>query len=149
LRTKAALIEAVVEGVAEPPLEGDLLGALETLVGALSPKLATLGDAESGEDAVDRLLREAVAAARAQPGPTAGGPEREALRRLPAEAILALARVLSGPVTTRYRVDSSSTAGAYYCSVSKVCFARPTLSRIYWTEAVQTNGLGFWLRCST
>jgi hypothetical protein len=114
LRTKAALIEAVVEGVAEPPLEGDLLGALETLVGALSPKLATLGDSESGEDAVDRLLREAVAAARAQPGPTAGGPEREALRRLPAEAILALARVLSGPVTTRYRVDSSSTAGAYY-----------------------------------
>jgi hypothetical protein len=39
---------------------------------------------------------------------------REALRQLPADAILALARVLSGPATQRYRASSSSKAGKFY-----------------------------------
>ena len=39
---------------------------------------------------------------------------REALRQLPAEAIQALARVLSGPTTQRYRVGSSSKPGKFY-----------------------------------
>jgi hypothetical protein len=39
---------------------------------------------------------------------------REELRALPQEAILALARVLSGPTSSRYRVTSSSKPGAFY-----------------------------------
>ena len=39
---------------------------------------------------------------------------REALRRLPSEALLALARVLSGPSVQRYRASSSSKPGAFY-----------------------------------
>jgi len=39
---------------------------------------------------------------------------REALRQLPADAILALARVLSGPATQRYRASSSSKPGKFY-----------------------------------
>jgi SWI/SNF-related matrix-associated actin-dependent regulator of chromatin subfamily A-like protein 1 len=114
LRTKAALIEAVVEGRGAVPTDGDLLSELESLVGALSPKLASLGDDESGEDAVDRLLREAVAAVAARSASTESGPARDGLRALPEEAILALARVLSGPSATRYRVKSGSAPGASY-----------------------------------
>jgi hypothetical protein len=91
---------------------------LEALVGALSPSIATLGDAESDEDAVDRLLREAVAAAATRDAARESTPAarlaRASLRRLPADAILALARVLSGPATERYRATSGSRPGAYY-----------------------------------
>jgi SWI/SNF-related matrix-associated actin-dependent regulator of chromatin subfamily A-like protein 1 len=115
LRTKAALIEAVVEGRGELPADGDLLGELEALVRSLSPQLASLSDEESGEDPVDRLLREvARAAALREEAQTARGAEGEALRLLAAEAILALARVLSGPAVTRYRARSGSKPGAFY-----------------------------------
>jgi SWI/SNF-related matrix-associated actin-dependent regulator 1 of chromatin subfamily A len=114
LRTKAALIEAVVEGRGEVPVDGDLFAELESLVGSLSTKLASLSDAESGEDPVDRLLREAVAAVAARSASSEARAARDDLRALPEEAILALARVLSGPVTSRYRVKSSSKAGAFY-----------------------------------
>lgn len=40
--------------------------------------------------------------------------KRYALEQLPADAILALARVLSGPTTQRYRVASSSKPGKFY-----------------------------------
>jgi hypothetical protein len=39
---------------------------------------------------------------------------REGFRALPADAILALARALGGPVTQRYRADSSSKPGSVY-----------------------------------
>src|SRR5687768_15458777 len=58
LGVKASLIEAVVEGTGDVPMDGDLLSELESLLRGLSPSIATLGDAESGEDSVDRLLRE-------------------------------------------------------------------------------------------
>jgi hypothetical protein len=77
LRTKAALIEAVVKGRGEVPTDGDLFAELEALVASLSPKLASLGDEESGEDPVDRLLREAVAAVGAE---RVGGDARGARR---------------------------------------------------------------------
>jgi SWI/SNF-related matrix-associated actin-dependent regulator of chromatin subfamily A-like protein 1 len=114
LRTKARLIEAVVEGEGAVPADGDLLSELEALVRSLSPELASLSDAESGEDPVDRLLREAVRAAALREEGAGRAAEREALRRLPAEAILALARVLSGPALTRYRARSGSKPGAFY-----------------------------------
>jgi hypothetical protein len=114
LSTKAGLIEAVVEGKGDVPLDGDLFSELESLVRSLSPELATLGDEESGEDPVDRLLREAVAAVAAKEAPADVQARQKSLRAMPAEAILALARVLSGPATTRYRVEAGSKPGTYY-----------------------------------
>ena len=80
----------------------------------LSPSIANLSDTESGEDPVDRLLREITRAANEREAPEAARTSRDALRRLPAEALQALARVLSGPVAQRYRAPSSSKPGAYY-----------------------------------
>ena len=114
LRVKASLIEAVVEGTGAVPLDADLLTELESHLRRLSPSMATLSDAESGEDAVDRLLREVTQAMAAKEGSAAQRVTREALRQLPAEAIRALARVLSGPTTQRYRIASSSKPGTFY-----------------------------------
>ena len=114
LKVKASLIEAVVEGTGPVPMDADLLTELESLLGGLSPSIATLKDAESGEDAVDRLLREVSQAMAAKEVSQEQRMTREALRQLPAEAIQALARVLSGPTTQRYRVGSSSKPGKFY-----------------------------------
>ena len=114
LKVKASLIEAVVEGTGAVPMHADLLTELESLLGGLSPSIATLTDAESGEDAVDRLLREVTQTMATKEAPTEQRAAREALRQLPADAILALARVLSGPTTQRYRVSSSSKPGRFY-----------------------------------
>jgi SWI/SNF-related matrix-associated actin-dependent regulator of chromatin subfamily A-like protein 1 len=114
LGVKASLIEAVVEGTGAVPIDADLLAELESLLRGLSPSIATLGDAESGEDAVDRLLREAAQAMAAKEASTEQRAARVALRQLPAEAILALARVLSGPTAQRYRVASSSKPGVFH-----------------------------------
>jgi len=115
LSVKTDLIEAVVGGgEASVASGGDLISELESLVGALSPGMASVADRESGEDPVDRLLREAVAAMAAREVPESLRSARDYLRQLPAEAIRALARVLSGPVVQRYRVASSSRPGAFY-----------------------------------
>jgi SWI/SNF-related matrix-associated actin-dependent regulator 1 of chromatin subfamily A len=115
LSVKAGLIEAVVEGTGDAStMDGNLLSELEELVRGLSPAIATVGDAESDEDPVDRLLREAVASISAKDAPGPIRTARTRLQQLPAEAILALARALSGPTRQRYRVESSTRAGAYY-----------------------------------
>ena len=114
LRAKSALIRAVVDGEGDASSSGDLLAELESLVRSLSPNIATLGDAESGEDPVDRLLREVTRAAAEREQAGEDRAEVEALRQLPADALRALAQVLAGPVTQRYRVASSSRPGAFY-----------------------------------
>ena len=117
LAVKSRLIDAVVEGGTAPDAGGaggDLLAELEALVKTLSPGIASLSDAEGGEDAVDRLLREAAAAVAARDAAPDERARREALRRLPADAILALARVLGGPAAERYRAVSSSRPGQFY-----------------------------------
>lgn len=114
LMTKAALIEAVVEGRGDIPIDGDLLSELEAVVRTLSPSIATLGDGESGEDPVDRLLREAMQAVEAKNLPQGEQQRRIQLRQLPAEAIRALARVLSEPTKQQYRAASNSRPGAFY-----------------------------------
>lgn len=122
LSAKAALVDVVVEGVGAAPegagLTGDLLGDLERLVAQLSPGIATLDDAASGEDPVDRLLREVTAAVAARSDARGvardvGDAEPRAPRALPAEAILALARVLAGPASRRWRLASTSGRGHY------------------------------------
>ncbi|HKG91670.1 MAG TPA: DEAD/DEAH box helicase [Gemmatimonadaceae bacterium] len=115
LAVKSRLIEAVVEGgVAPDETGGDLLAELEALVKTLSPSIASLSDGDASEDPVDRLLREAAAAVAAKGAAPDERARREALRRLPAEALLALARVLSGPAAERYRAVSSSRPGQFY-----------------------------------
>ena len=115
LAVKSGLIEAVVEGTGDPSaMDGNLLTELEALVSGLSPAIASVADAESGEDPVDRLLREAVASMAAKDAPEPTRSARARLQQLPAEAILALARALSGPTRQRYRVESSTRAGTYY-----------------------------------
>jgi SWI/SNF-related matrix-associated actin-dependent regulator 1 of chromatin subfamily A len=115
LAVKSGLIEAVIEGTGDATaMDGNLLTELEALVSSLSPAIASVGDAESGEDPVDRLLREAVASMAAQDAPEQTRSARARLQQLPAEAILALARALSGPTRQRYRVESSTRAGTYY-----------------------------------
>ena len=106
LRAKSALIEAVVEGRADMPVDADLFAELESLVRTLQPT--------SGEDLVDQFLREVARAAAESNAPEQSRISREALRRLPAEALMALARVLSGPALDRYRVASSSKPGAFH-----------------------------------
>jgi SWI/SNF-related matrix-associated actin-dependent regulator 1 of chromatin subfamily A len=114
LEAKSALIEAVVEGRAGDVPARDLFSELEELVRTLSPSLASLKEGESGEDPVDRLLREVSRAAAERDVPEQRRASRDALRRLPAEALLGLARALSGPATNRYRASSSSKPGVYY-----------------------------------
>jgi SWI/SNF-related matrix-associated actin-dependent regulator 1 of chromatin subfamily A len=113
LRAKTALIEAVVEGREDLAVDLDMLAELEALVRSLSPRLADAAGADDAEDPVDRLLREAVEAAHRREEATRVH-ERVVQRALPAEAILALARVLSGPASTRFRARSSSKAGAFH-----------------------------------
>ena len=118
LVTKSALVEAVVEGKGDVPLGGDVLSELEQLVRSLSPGIASLGDAESGEDPVDRLLREVSAAARVREAAEAAagdaGARRGSLGALSDEAIQALARaLLGGAASKRYRIESASRPGTY------------------------------------
>ena len=114
LRVKSSLVEAVVEGKGSMPVDTDLLSELESLVRTLSPEIATLADAESDEDPVDRLLREVTRAAAERELPAEVRSTTETLRGLPADALHALARVLSGPTTERYRASSTSKPGAFY-----------------------------------
>lgn len=114
LVAKAELIEAVVEGKGGVVPNGDLLRDLEQLISSLSPGIATLSDAESGEDAVDRLLREVCEAVRrgeSAAGEESDGTVRSALHQLPEEAVMALARALMSPPVTRYRAASGSKPG--------------------------------------
>jgi len=60
------------------------------------------------------LLREVSQAMTAKESSAAQRAARDALRELPADAILALARVLSGSTPQRYRASSSSKPGKFY-----------------------------------
>jgi SWI/SNF-related matrix-associated actin-dependent regulator of chromatin subfamily A-like protein 1 len=112
LAAKGAVIDAVVEGSADAVIDSDLLSDLESLIGSLSPSIATLGGPT--EDPVDRLLREVARAAEAKYSTEASRVVRDRVATLPADAVLALARVLSGPTLERYRAVSASHPGSFY-----------------------------------
>jgi SWI/SNF-related matrix-associated actin-dependent regulator of chromatin subfamily A-like protein 1 len=95
LEVKGAFVDAVVEGRGVVPESGDLLTELEAMVRTLPPE--TAGADGGDEDAVDRLLRE-VAARGARGESREGGGDAARPRRMPAEAIDALARALGGAV---------------------------------------------------
>src|SRR5690606_13959906 len=121
LEAKAALIDAVVEGSGDIPLGSGLLEELQDALRSLSPEIATLSDDESGEDPVDRVLREVTAAVErkeAAERAAAGGAASAAPKRpsLSSEAIRALARALAGPRSERFRV-TGSRGGRYELDV--------------------------------
>ena len=118
LKTKAALVNAVVEGGAiAGDLSGNVLDELQRALRAISPGLADAPDRIEDDDVIERLLRQASEDLRVTE-PSGTGPavplrrpeEIEALRR----ALEVLSRVLSGPSVTRYRIASTSQPGVEY-----------------------------------
>jgi SWI/SNF-related matrix-associated actin-dependent regulator 1 of chromatin subfamily A len=118
LETKAALVNAVVEGGA---LAGDLSGnVLDELLHAIRVISPGLGDSSAliqDEELVDRLLRHASDELRgSRPVSVDGGStprtaaDMDALRH----ALEALLKVLAGPASTRYRITSTSKPGVGY-----------------------------------
>jgi SWI/SNF-related matrix-associated actin-dependent regulator 1 of chromatin subfamily A len=116
LETKATLVDAVVEGqaVADEAL-GNVLDELERALEALSPRLADTSPHDLDDEQVRQLVRELADERRGQSGDRDTHRSTHALDpAVTRQALLALARALRGPAATRYRVASSSKAGAYY-----------------------------------
>ena len=110
LEEKATLIDQLVEGTALPEdLQMDVMGELRRVMGALEPQLNLLSTGEVDEAKMRELLEVAGRAFRESQAPA-----QVVAKPPPPAALEALARVLTGPTTARYRVDSSSKPGAYY-----------------------------------
>ena len=111
LEEKANLIDQLVEGKALPDeLQLDVMGELRRVIGALEPQLQALSPTDLNETKIRELLEEAGNSFR-ESQPHA---DPSAISAPPPAAVDALARVLTGPSTERYRVDSSSKPGEYY-----------------------------------
>ena len=110
LEEKTNIIDQLVEGAALPEeLQLNVMGELRRVMGSLEPTLERLSPAEIDEEKVRELLETAGRTFREtheHVGPAATAP--------PPAALEALARVLAGPKTEQYRVDSSSKPGEYY-----------------------------------
>ena len=107
LETKAAIVAAVIEGkVLNGEISRDILSDLEDTLSRLSPGLA---DAAAGADPawVAEALRQAAAKYKAEHTSEASEGARASRPPLSAEAIELLAKVLSGPQETRFKVASS------------------------------------------
>jgi len=119
LETKAALVNAVVEGEAlGGELSGDVLDELQRALLAISPGLADTSNLAEDEDLIEKLLRQAAAEVRAA-GPS--DPHRAGASQHPSDvaslrkALEGLLRVLAaGSPSKRYRVASTSQAGETY-----------------------------------
>ena len=122
LETKAALVNAIIEGDAlAPGAGGDVLDELQRVLHALPASVADAPDQGDDDELIARLLRQASDEFRAthradtpaHPGFGEGGrgePERLALVR----ALEGLVKVLSGPSARRFRVASTSGKNVEY-----------------------------------
>jgi SWI/SNF-related matrix-associated actin-dependent regulator of chromatin subfamily A-like protein 1 len=117
LETKAALVNAIVDGEAlTSDLSRSVLDELQRALRAISPGLADTPGRIVDDELIERLLREASDRLRTtqEPSPEVEASRRpeniDALRR----ALEALARVLSGPSVTHYRIASTSHPGLDY-----------------------------------
>jgi SNF2 family DNA or RNA helicase len=118
LETKAALVNAIVEGDAlAPGSGGDVLDELQRVLHAISGG----GDVAAGhgedDELISQLLRRASDEFRSthgfnppRPAAVSGAREVQALAR----ALEALAKVLSGPSSRRFRISSASHKGVDY-----------------------------------
>ena len=111
LEEKSNIIDQLVEGSALPEeLQLDVMGELRSIMGALEPTLERLSPVDVDEAKMRELLQEAGRTFRESQEHVeiaAGAPP-------PPAALETLARVLVGPTTEQYRVDSSSKPGEYY-----------------------------------
>ncbi|HXT27846.1 MAG TPA: DEAD/DEAH box helicase [Vicinamibacterales bacterium] len=118
LQTKAALVNAIVEGGAlVPESGGDVLDELQRVLHSISAGIGVAAGHNDDEALIAELLRRASdefrAAHRADPHrPPAirGAREVQALAR----ALEALVKVLSGPSARRFRISSASHDGVDY-----------------------------------
>ncbi len=106
LETKATLVDVVVEGAFAT---ADVLSSLEELVGSMSPRLAET--AASGENSVDRLLREVTREFEQKSLIAAEARTRSGLTD---DAIAKLAAALAGPRMASYKVRSAKRANVEY-----------------------------------
>jgi len=114
LETKAALVNAIVEGDAlAPGAGGDVLDELQRVLHSIS---ADVDPANAGEDdgLIEQLLRRAADEFRVthhtdakEPAHIRGARETQALAR----ALEALVKALSGPSARRFRISSTSHEG--------------------------------------
>ena len=113
LERKAALVEAVVEGRAAK-FGGGVLEELERLIALMSPRLASVRDADLSAEDAEQVLTEARALLRAERTEPegAGGPKGDPV--LMERALSMLKDVLAGPRSQRFRVTSNSRPGAFY-----------------------------------
>ena len=114
LEAKSALVAAVVDGAAlAAGPRADVLGELEGVLSALSPRLAELPEGELSAGVLEGLLREAADTWRAGQG-EAGAGAAAPVPALPESALRLLAEVLRGQKAQRYRVASGSRPGLFY-----------------------------------
>ena len=118
LETKAALVNAIVEGEAlAAGYGGDVLDELQHVLHSISAGATAPGSIEDDE-VITRLLRQASQEFRETHQTAAGRPvaaarserERQALAR----ALEGLVKVLSGPSARRFRIASTSHQGLEY-----------------------------------
>jgi len=118
LETKAALVNAIVEGGAlVPGSAGDVLDELQRILHSTSAGRDVAAGPGDDEVPISQLLRRASEEFRAthrvnphRPLATPGAREVEALAR----ALAALVRVLSGPRARRFRISSASHKSVDY-----------------------------------
>ncbi len=111
LEEKSNIIDQLVEGSALPEeLQLDVMGELRRVMGALEPTLERLSPVDVDEAKMRELLEEAGRTFRESQEHV----EIVASAPPPPAALETLARVLVGPTTEQYRVDSSSKPGEYY-----------------------------------
>lgn len=118
LETKAALVNAIVEGDAlAPGAGGDVLDELQRVLHALSPGGDVVAGHGDDDEVISQLLRRASDEFRSlhvsdphRPAAIRGEREVQALAR----ALEALVKVLSGPSARRFRISSTSHQGVEY-----------------------------------
>jgi SWI/SNF-related matrix-associated actin-dependent regulator 1 of chromatin subfamily A len=116
LETKAALVNAIVEGDAlAPGSGGDVLDELQRVLHSISAGDAT--ESSDDDEVISQLLRRASdefrTAHRADPHRSAAVHGKREVQAL-ARALEALVKVLSGPSARRFRISSASHKGVDY-----------------------------------
>jgi len=117
LQTKAALVDNVIEGKALDHVAGnDVLSELEWLMGELSPKLADKSNGSPTRDQIRDLLAQARERYQETHKSIDDATDLDVMPLIPEEAIDALIKVLSGPQSAKYRVESRSKSrqGTFY-----------------------------------
>ena len=118
LETKAALVNAIVEGEAlAPGAGGDVLDELQRVLHSISAGGDDIAGHSDDDELISQLLRRASDEFRSlhrddPHRPTAVHGEREV--HALARALEALVKVLSGPSARRFRISSTSHGGVHY-----------------------------------